>query len=80
MSLSPTEADILVALLLIGDALPLSIAEITGRHPRSVSRSVPKLVDRGLVVEKHRSVYVLTPRGYRKARRLVRQRSERGDD
>ena len=76
MQLSPTGEDILVALLLVGDALPITIADVMGRHPASVSRSVPDLVDRGLVVEKHRSVYALTPTGYREARRLLDDRAE----
>ena len=76
MSLSPTESDILVSLLLLGDSLPITITEASGRHPRSVSRSVPPLVEAGLVVEKHRSVYALTPTGYSEARRLLGERAE----
>lgn len=75
MGLSPTESDILVSLLLMGDSLPITIAEASGRHPRSVSRSVSNLVDDGLVAEKHRSVYSLTPTGYAEARRLLRDRA-----
>ena len=71
MDLTPTERDILLGLLLVGDALPVTIASSVGRHPRSVSRSVPTLVDAGLVVEKDRSVYALTPAGFAEARRVL---------
>lgn len=77
MTRPPTESDILVGLLLIDDALPREIAEAVGRHPRSVSRSVSELIDEGLVVEKGRSVYALTPAGYAEARGIVRDRVER---
>jgi len=76
MSRPPTESDILVGLLLIGDSLPREIAETVGRHLRSVSRSVPELLDDGLVVEKGRSVYALTPEGFAVARGIVRERAE----
>ena len=76
MSRPPTESDILVGLLLIDDALPREIAETVGRHPRSVSRSVPELLDEGLLVEKGRSVYALTPEGYAAARGIIRERAE----
>jgi len=76
MSRPPTESDVLVGLLLIDDALPREIAEVVGRHPRSVSRSVSELVDEGLVVEKGRSVFALTPEGYREAREIIRDRTE----
>lgn len=72
---APTEEDVLVGLLLSGDSLPLAIAERFDRHPRSISRSVSDLVDEGLVVEKYRSVYALTPEGYREARRVLRRRA-----
>ena len=78
MSRPPTESDILVGLLLIDDALPREIAEAAGRHPRSVSRSVSELVDEGLVVEKGRSVFALTPEGYAEARGIIRERVEDG--
>jgi predicted transcriptional regulator len=78
MSRPPTESDILVGLLLIDDALPREIAEAVGRHPRSVSRSVSELVDEGLVVEKGRSVFALTPEGYAEARGIIRERTEDG--
>lgn len=74
---TPTEDDILVALLLYGDKLPMTIAEKTGRHPKSISRYVPSLVDEGLVVEVGRSVYGLTPEGYAEARSVMRRRADR---
>lgn len=76
MDVTPTEADILLSLLLVGDSLPITIANASGRHPRSVSRSVPKLVDQGLVVQKDRSVYALTPIGYARARGLLDEIAE----
>jgi Mn-dependent DtxR family transcriptional regulator len=76
MQLSPVGEDILVALLLVGDSLPITIAEVTGPHPGSVSRTMPDLVDAGLVVEKHRSVYALTPEGYAAARGILRRRAD----
>jgi len=75
-SLSPVERDILAGLLLLGDSIPLSVAELTDRHPKSVSRSVSELEEAGLVVEKHRAVYALTPSGYRRARAEIRRRAE----
>jgi len=73
---TPTESDILIGLLILGDSLPVTIADWSGAHPRSVSRRLPQLVDSGLVVEKDRSVYCLTPSGYSAARGLLRERAE----
>lgn len=75
MDLKPTERSILLGLLMVGDALPVTIAEAGGVHARSVSRSMPNLVELGFVVEKDRSVYALTPRGYAEARRVLRETS-----
>jgi predicted transcriptional regulator len=64
----------LIALVLIGDSLPITIADQIDAHPRSVSRSIQGLVDDGYVVEKDRSVYSLTPEGFREGRALIRRR------
>lgn len=76
MDLTPTERDTLLAILLVGDRLPVEIAEAAGRHPKSVSRSVPSLVDLGLVVQA-KSIPVLTPKGYAEARRILREETSR---
>jgi len=74
MGRPPTESEILLGLLLIGDSQPGEIAEEFGRHPGSISRSIPKLVEDRLVVEKGRSTYALTPDGYCLARRVLKRR------
>lgn len=71
MSLSPVEREILLGLLLLGDCLPVTIADTYDRHPSSVSRSLADLKQRGLVAEKDRAVYSLTVAGYAVARREV---------
>lgn len=71
MSLSPVEREIMVGLLLLGDCLPVTIAEAFDRHPSSVSRSLANLKDRGLVVEKDRAVYALSVAGYAVARQQI---------
>lgn len=76
MDLTPTERDILLGALLVGDRLPITIAEATGRHPKSVSRSVPSLVELGLVAQ-DRSVITLTPEGYAEARRILREEASK---
>jgi predicted transcriptional regulator len=74
MDLSPVEEESLLALLLIGDSLPVTISEFIDRHPASVSRSVARLGDRDLVVEKDRAVYSLSIEGYSVARGILRER------
>ena len=76
MNLSPTEGDVLVGLLILGDSIPLGIAEWSGAHPKSVNRSVSDLLDRGLIVRKHRAAYGLTPEGYAAARSELKRRAE----
>lgn len=71
---SPVEREILIGLLLLGDSLPVDLAEVGDRNPRSVSRSVSNLVDQGLVVNKSgRHVYALTVEGWREAVAIVRE-------
>jgi Mn-dependent DtxR family transcriptional regulator len=72
----PTERDILLCLLLAGDSLPITIGTLMGRHTKSVSRSIQPLIDDGLIVEKDRGVYALTPEGYAEARRVLTRRAE----
>lgn len=68
--LSPVERDILHHLLTGGDDVPGNIAEATDRHPKSVSKRLPDLVDEGLIRNKGRGVYTLTPSGVSLARSL----------
>jgi Mn-dependent DtxR family transcriptional regulator len=75
----PTERDILLCLLLTGDSLPITIGTLMGRHTKSVSRSIQPLIDDGLIVEKDRGVYALTPEGYAEARRVLTRRAEDSD-
>lgn len=74
MGRPPTESEILLGLLLIGDSQPGEIAEEFGRHPGSISRSITKLVEDRLIVEKGRSTYALTCNGYSAARGVLKRR------
>lgn len=71
---APTEEEILLHLLLIGDSLPVDIAEAYGRHPSSIQRSLATLLDLGLVARRPRAKYTLTVDGWREARRVLAQR------
>lgn len=75
----PTEDDILLCLLLTGDSLPITIGNLMGRHTKSISRSIPPLIEDGLVVEKDRGVYALTPDGHAEAQRVLTRRAEDSD-
>ena len=72
---SPVEMDVLIDLLIHGDNVPANIADNTGRHSKSISRRLPDLEDRGLVKNKGRGVYTLTPEGIDMARTLRDQRN-----
>jgi len=74
--MTPVESEALISLLLRGDLLPVEIADDHGRHPSSVSRSLRKLKQRGLVADKGRGVYELTAPGVGEARRVLRVRAE----
>jgi Mn-dependent DtxR family transcriptional regulator len=69
-SLSPVEQELLSALLTDGDNVPGNLADLTGRHPKSVSRSLSNLEDRGLVRTKGRGVWTLTQEGAELAEHL----------
>jgi predicted transcriptional regulator len=68
--LSPVEMEVLVDLLVHGDNVPGNIAENTGRHPKSVSKRLPDLEEHGLIRNKGRGVYTLTPDGVAQAQAL----------
>jgi Mn-dependent DtxR family transcriptional regulator len=60
---APTEREILAALRDHGDNVPGNLADLTGRHPKSVSRSLSRLEEDGYVRNKGRGVYTLTDEG-----------------
>jgi len=80
MRLTPVERRILVHLLLEGDDRPANIGDddpdSDRPHTASVSRSLPNLVDKGLVREKGNAVYHLTNDGVLVARNLVRDKNK----
>jgi predicted transcriptional regulator len=61
--LSQVERAILSDLLSHGDNVPGNIADNTGHHPKSISRSLSDLDDDNLVKSKGRGVWTLTDRG-----------------
>ena len=67
MSLTETEMEVLHDLAVNGDNVPSNIAENTGRHPKSVSRSLSgetnSLESRGYVRNKGRGVWTITGEG-----------------
>lgn len=77
---SPSERRTLVVLELLGPRIPADIAEATGTHPRTITRTLrgrddpPRagLVERGLVVEVGRSTYCTTVDGSAVARWLIK--------
>ena len=71
MSYSPTEQAILVDLLIFDDDKSENIANRTGFHRNSVSRSAKSLVEEDHVVNKGGGVYRLTEKGRQAAAGLV---------
>jgi len=63
MSLSPVERAALIALMHEGDNVPANVADLTGKHQKSVNRSLKNLEERGYVENKGRGVYRLTDAG-----------------
>jgi len=63
MTLSPVERAALIDLLENGDNVPANIADSTGKHPKSLIRSLKNLEERGYVINKGRGVYRLTTTG-----------------
>lgn len=63
MSLSPCERAIVADLKTNGDNVPGNIADNTGHHPKSISRSLSNLRDMGYVKNKGRGVWTLTADG-----------------
>lgn len=72
MNLTPTQRAILTHLYKNGDNIAANIADDTGYHRNSLSRSFPDLVEKGLVRDKGRGVYELTKSGRSTARELLK--------
>lgn len=68
--LSPVEIEVLRDLLVNGDNVPANTAENVDRHAKSASRSLSNLEEDGLVENKGRGVWTLTPEGVEAARSL----------
>jgi len=73
MSLPPTQEAILKHLYQNGDNIAANIADDTGFHRNSLSRTFPDLVEKGLVRDKGRGVYELTKSGRSAARELLNE-------
>lgn len=69
MSPTPTEMEILRDLQQNGDNVPANVADNIDRHAKYVIVKLSDLADRGLVLNKGRGVYTLSPDG----REYVRQ-------
>lgn len=68
-----TEREILICLQEHGDNIPANIADRTDRHTKYVTRLCVELEDRGLLANKGRGVYRLTPDGRQLAREVHNQ-------
>ena len=71
---TPTEREILIHLLRVGNDAPSNIAPVINRTPEYVSDRLPKLEERGLVTNRGSGVWSLTVEGLEAAR--VYQREE----
>lgn len=78
MDLSPVERAIILDLGEHGDNIPANIAENSEKHVKSVSRSLANLEEEGLVRNKGRGVYTLTPEG-KEARSALLEEGRRED-
>lgn len=65
---TPTEKEILLCLQEFGDNLPANIADRTDRHTKYVTRLCVEMENKGLLENKGRGVYRLTPDGRQLAR------------
>lgn len=72
MELSPVQRATIVDLLVHGDDKAGNIADRTGYHHNSVSRSASGLVEGGQIAHKGGGVYRLTETGTETARGLLR--------
>ena len=72
MPLTPVQRAILVDLLVHGDDKAENIADRTGFHRNSVSRSMKHLVDDSAISHKGGGVYQLRDSGTKTARSLLR--------
>lgn len=70
MGFSPTERAIIEHLYHRGDDRPVNIAEASGYHRNSVSRSMNRLEEDAIVRSKGNGVWTLTPAGMEEARSL----------
>ena len=75
-SLRASEQDILVCLLVTGDAPPKLIADRTGRHSKTVSDRLSELDSLGLVRNKGYGSWSLTRDGVRYARAILEDRRD----
>jgi predicted transcriptional regulator len=71
MSFTPTEQAILIDLLIWGDDRAANIANRTGFHRNSVSRSAKSLIESGHISNKGEGVYQMTDSGIDAARGLI---------
>lgn len=76
MSLSPVERAVVADLSSNGDNVPANIADSTGHHPKSVSRSLSNLEDRDIVYNKGRGVWTLTDDGEEIAKSVLEWQSK----
>lgn len=72
MPLTPVQRAIVVDLLVYGDDKAENIANRTGFHRNSVSRSMKHLVESGRILHKGGGVYQLKDSGKETARGLLR--------
>lgn len=72
MSITPVQRAILVDLLIHGDDKAENIADRTGYHRNSVSRSLKPIVESKMLAHKGGGVYQLRDSGREKARGLLR--------
>lgn len=71
MGFTPTEQAILIDLLIFNDDKAENIANRTGYHRNSITRSAKGLLDSGHIVNKGGGVYRLTDQGRNAATGLV---------
>lgn len=71
MGFTPTEQAILIDLLIFNDDKAENIANRTGYHRNSITRSAKGLIDDGQIINKGGGVYRLTEQGRSAATGLV---------
>jgi DNA-binding MarR family transcriptional regulator len=67
---TPTEKEVLLALQERGDDVPANIAEHIDRHAKYVTRKLADMEGKGIIENKGRGVYSLTPDGRELARKI----------